>query len=355
MELKGAGSLNTPDPRFFESLGPVPLGELAELTGSAREQGRDDFEVVAAAVLGSADAGAISFLSDRRLADAARATLAGACFVAASDAALLPDTCRAVITTAPQAAWAIAAQRLHRPRRIDANAPFVHPDAMLEEGVSVGHGAVIGAGAQIGAGTQIGAHAVIGPGVAIGRRCEIGPAAAVAFALIGNAVRISASVVIGEAGFGVAVGPRGLIDVPQLGRVIIQDGVSIGAHTCIDRGAFDDTVIGENTKIDNLVQIAHNVVIGRNCVIAGHCGLSGSCVLGDGVQLGGRVGLADHVNIGSGARLAAASGVMRDVPAGETWVGIPAKPLRQFFREVAWLTRAAAQKEGEGRHEAAGR
>jgi UDP-3-O-[3-hydroxymyristoyl] glucosamine N-acyltransferase len=130
--------------------------------------------------------------------------------------------------------------------------------------------------------------------------------------------------------------------------VIVQDGVSIGAHTCVDRGAFDDTVIGENTKIDNLVQIAHNVVIGRNCAIAGHCGLSGSAVVGDGVQMGGRVGLADHVTIGSGARLAAAAGVMHDVPAGESWSGIPARPVRQFFREVAWLTKAASRKQRGG-------
>jgi UDP-3-O-[3-hydroxymyristoyl] glucosamine N-acyltransferase len=341
--------LNTPDPRFFENLGPVTLGELAELTGSAREPSRDDFEVAAAAVLGSADGRGVSFLSDRRLADAARATAAGACFVATNDAGLLPGGCRPIITPAPQAAWAIAAQRLHRPRQVDANAPFVHPDAMLEEGVSVGHGAVIGAGAQIGAGTRIGAHAVIGPGVAIGRRCEIGPAAAIGFALIGNGVHISASVVIGEAGFGVAAGPRGLIDVPQLGRVIIQDGVSIGAHTCIDRGAFDDTVIGENSKIDNLVQVAHNVTVGRNCVIAGHCGLSGSAVVGDGVQMGGRVGLADHVVIGAGARLAAAAGVMHNVPAGESWCGVPARPVRHFFREVSWLTKAAARKDKSGK------
>jgi UDP-3-O-[3-hydroxymyristoyl] glucosamine N-acyltransferase len=138
------------------------------------------------------------------------------------------------------------------------------------------------------------------------------------------------------------------MDVPQLGRVIIQDNVGIGPQTCVDRGAYPDTVIGENTKIDNLVQIAHNVVIGRNCVITGHCGLSGSAVLGDGVRLGGRVGLADHVVVGAGAQLAAASGVMRDVPAGETWCGTPARPLKQFFREVAWLTRAASRKDGGG-------
>lgn len=340
--------MNTPDPRFFDSLGPVTLGELAQLTGSTCAAELADRSIRGAAVLDRADAGAVSFFSDRRLGEAARATAAGACFVRQEDAALLPSACAPLISPGPQAAWATAAARLHRPRRLDPAAPFVHPQAMLEADVSVGHGVVIGAGAQIGAGTVIGAHAVIGPGVAIGRRCEIGPAATIGFALIGDGVSISASVVIGEAGFGVAVGPLGLIDIPQLGRVIIQDGVSIGAHTCIDRGAFDDTVVGENSKIDNLVQIAHNVRVGRNCAIAGHCGLSGSAVIGDGVQMGGRVGLADHVVIGAGARLAASSGLMHDVPAGESWAGIPAKPIRQWFREIAWLAKAAARKDRGG-------
>jgi UDP-3-O-[3-hydroxymyristoyl] glucosamine N-acyltransferase len=336
-----------PDPRFFDTQAPISLAALAKETGARLSDGAAGL-VDRAAVLGRAEADSVSFLSDRKLADLARATQAGACFVSEKDAALLPEGCARLVTPAPQAAWAMTAQRLHRPRRLDPAERAVHPDAIIEAGVVLGHGAVVGAGAQIGAGTEIGPYAVIGPGVAIGRRAQIGAGAVVGFALIGDGVRIQAGAVIGEAGFGVAVGPRGLVDVPQLGRVIIQDGVSIGAHTCIDRGAFEDTVIGENTKIDNLVQIAHNVVIGRNCAIAGHCGLSGSCVLGDGVQLGGRVGLADHVVIGAGARLAAAAGVMRDVPAGETWCGAPARPVLQFFREVAWLTRAASRKPGEG-------
>jgi UDP-3-O-[3-hydroxymyristoyl] glucosamine N-acyltransferase len=338
--------VNAPDPRFFESLGPVTLEALAELTGARCEADDDGREIASAAILSRADAGGVSFFSDRKFADAAGATAAGACFVTEKDAALLPAGCAPLVTPAPQAAWAMAAGRLHRPRRLDSSAPAIHPEAMLEEGVHLGHGVVIGAGAQIGAGAEIGAYAVIGPGVAIGRRTQVGGGAIVGFALIGDGVKIYASAVIGEAGFGVAAGPRGLIDIPQLGRVIIQDNVLIGAHTCVDRGAFDDTVVGENSKIDNLVQIAHNVVIGRNCVIAAHSGLSGSCVVGDGAQLGGRVGLADHVVVGAGARLAANAGVMRDVPAGETWCGAPARPVRQFFREVAWLTRAASRKDG---------
>jgi UDP-3-O-[3-hydroxymyristoyl] glucosamine N-acyltransferase len=339
--------MSAPDRRFFETQAPVALHLLAEQAG-ARLARASDLAVAGAAVLASADASDVTFLSDRKLAEAARATRAGACFISEANVALLPDGCAPLITPIPKGAWAMAAQRLHTPRRLDPADPPVHPSAMLEEGVVIGHGAIIGAGAQIGAGTRIGPYAVIGPGVAIGRRCQIGTGASVSCALIGDGVRLDAAVVIGEPGFGVDIGPRGLIDVPQLGRVIIQDGVSIGAHTCVDRGAYDDTVIGENTKIDNLVQIAHNVVIGRNCAIAGHCGLSGSAVVGDGVLMGGRVGLADHVTIGAGAQLAAAAGVIGDVPAGETWFGYPARPRMQYFREVAWLSRAARRRSRGG-------
>jgi UDP-3-O-[3-hydroxymyristoyl] glucosamine N-acyltransferase len=339
--------LNTPDPRFFESLGPTTLGVLAELTGAQAQPETKSLAIASAATLTHAGPHAVSFLSDRKFVEAAAATRAGACFVTQRNADRLPPGCARLVTPSPHGAWALAAQALHRPRDLDPSAPATHPDAELEEGVTLGVGAIVGAGAQIGGGAVIGAYAVIGPGVAIGRGASIGAGASVGFALIGDGVRLASQVVIGEPGFGVAGGPRGLIDVPQLGRVIIQDGVSIGAHSCVDRGAFDDTVIGENTKIDNLVQIAHNVVVGRNCLIAGHCGLSGSAVLGDGVRLGGRVGLADHVVIGAGASLAAAAGVMRDVPPGESWCGAPARPVRQFFREVAWLTRAAKRRDGE--------
>jgi UDP-3-O-[3-hydroxymyristoyl] glucosamine N-acyltransferase len=214
--------------------------------------------------------------------------------------------------------------------------------------VDLAYGVVVGPGAEIGAGTTIGANAVIGPGVAIGRDCVVGPGAVIGFALIGDRVRILANAVIGEAGFGVAGSRAGALDIPQLGRVIIQDDVSVGAGSCIDRGAYGDTVIGEHTKIDNLVQIGHNCVLGRNCLLAAHTGISGSCVIGDGVLFGGRAGIADHITIGSGAVIAAAAGVMKDVPAGEMWVGTPARPIRRFMRETAWLARQAKGREGRG-------
>ena len=200
---------------------------------------------------------------------------------------------------------------------------------------------MIGPGAEIGSGTVIGANAVVGPGVRIGRGCSVGPNVTIACALIGDRVIIHPGVNIGQDGFGFAMGARGHFKVPQIGRVIVQDGVEIGAGTTIDRGANRDTVIGEGTKIDNLVQIGHNVTVGRHCILVAQCGVSGSTVLEDFVALGGQCGVAGHLTIGMGAQVAATSGVMKDIPAGERWGGAPAQPIREFFREVAVLKKLA--------------
>ena len=177
-----------------------------------------------------------------------------------------------------------------------------------------------------GAGTVIGPTAVIGPDVRIGRNCAIGAGTTITHALIGDRVIIHPGARIGQDGFGHLPGVRGHDKVPQIGRVVIQDDVEIGANATIDRGAIRDTVIGEGTKIDNLVQIAHNVEIGRRCLLAAQTGISGSSVVGDYVMMGGQVGVADNMNIGTGASIAASAGVAWDIPAGKKYGGTPAEP-----------------------------
>ena len=192
---------------------------------------------------------------------------------------------------------------------------------------------------------------MIGPGVTIGRNCVIGAGASVLCALIGDRVIIHPGARIGQDGFGYLPSPRGHQKIPQARRVIIQDDVEIGANSTIDRGSTRDTVVGEGTKIDNLVQIAHNVSIGRHCLIAGQVGISGSSQVGDFVMMGGQVGLADHVTVGAGAMLGAQSGYMHDVPAGSRWLGSPALPARDFFRGVAALRRLARGGNGGEKEE----
>ena len=217
----------------------------------------------------------------------------------------------------------------------------IHPSARIASDAVIAPGAVVGAGADIGARTHIGPNAVIGAGVVIGADGRIGAGASVRHALIGDRVKILANAVIGEAGFGATASAEGVIDIPQLGRVIIGHDVTIGACTTVDRGALGDTVLGDQVKVDNLVQIAHNCQIGRGTAMAAHTGISGSVTIGQYVQLAGRAGVADHVTIGDQARIGAASGVMESVPAGETWAGYPAKPIRQWLRETVTLSKLA--------------
>jgi UDP-3-O-[3-hydroxymyristoyl] glucosamine N-acyltransferase len=329
-----------PDPRFFDSLPALSVAELAERIGGEVMRGGDR-KVSAVAPLGSAGGGDIAFLGDRKFAAALGKTLAGCVILPAVAHEVAPAGAAIILSDEPQAAWARASSCLHR---VISLSEADRDEAAEDDTVVFESGVVIGAGARIGRGTRIGANSVIGPGVQIGRDCVIGYNVSVGFALIGDRVRLLSGVRIGEAGFGAARSSAGPVDVPQLGRVILQDGVTVGANSCIDRGAYDDTVVGENTKIDNLVMIAHNCVIGRNCLLAAHTGISGSCIVGDNVIFGGQAGIGDHIRIGEGARVAGGAGVLADIPAGETWSGYPAKPIRQSLRETVWLAKQASGK-----------
>ncbi len=341
-----------PDPRFWQNTGPRALADLAGACGARlRDAHLADRPIAGVATLERANGSELSFVSGKRYLAQLKASAAGAVLLPEALADQAPDGVARLVSDDPAAAYARIAAELHVERRHEGEA-FVHPDARLEDDVQLGLGVVIGPGAAVGRGTRLGTRAILGAGVHVGRGCDIGANVVLKHALVGDRVRILSGAVIGEAGFGVGAGSGGTVDLPQLGRVILQDGVSVGAATCIDRGAFDDTIIGEGTKIDNLVQVGHNCVIGRHCLLAGHVGLSGSVTVGDGVQFGGRAGIADHVTIGDRAVIMAAAGVMKDVEAGAVIVGAPARPVRQFMREVAWVTREAQKRVG-ARDEAA--
>jgi UDP-3-O-[3-hydroxymyristoyl] glucosamine N-acyltransferase len=338
---------------FFKRRAGLTLREIVALAGAEPQHGAElDRRITGIAALDRAAPGDLCFLDSAKFAARASICQAGACLAPERLAHLVPGCVSVLYAREPYRAFVEVARTLFadalRPSSLFAAqgiaaGAVVHPSARLENGVTIDPGAVIGPRAEIGAATVIGAGAVIGPNVHIGRDCAIGPNASIMHALIGDRVIVHPGCRIGQDGFGYLMGATGHRKVPQIGRVIIQDDVEIGANTTIDRGAMSDTVIGEGTKIDNLVQIAHNVLIGRHCVLASQTGISGSAVIEDNVMTGGQVGIADHITIGAGAALGAKAGVMHDAPPGARWVGAPAKPVRQFFREVAALERLAGQ------------
>jgi UDP-3-O-[3-hydroxymyristoyl] glucosamine N-acyltransferase len=347
-------------PDFFSQQHELTIGEIATLTGAAPRPGAPlDRRIRNIAPLDTARAADITFLDNAEYLGELSNTGAGACLLSARFAAAAPERLAVLIAAEPYRAFVTVARALF-PEALRPSSPFgtsgraagahVHPSARVEAGVTIDPLAVVGPRAEIGSGTLIAAGAVIGPQVAIGRDCAIGAGVTVLHALIGDRVIIHPGARIGQDGFGYLPSPQRHVKIPQSRRVIIQDDVEIGANVTIDRGSIRDTVIGEGTKIDNLVQIAHNVRIGRHCLIAGQVGISGSARVGDFVMLGGKVGIADHVTIGDRASLGAQSGVMADVPAGARWIGSPAQPVRDFMKGVAVLRRLARGKR-EGKTE----
>jgi UDP-3-O-[3-hydroxymyristoyl] glucosamine N-acyltransferase len=348
-------------PFFFKRSGGLSLREIASLVGGEPREGANlDRRISGIAPLDRAAPSELSFLDSAKYVQQAATTVAGACLTTQRFSDVLPRRVSVLTVREPYRAFVEVARALF-PDALRPSSLFeatgvtagahVHPSARLENGVTVDPGAVIGPGAEIGSGTVIGAGATIGAKVCIGRDCAIGPNATITHALIGDRVIIHPGCAIGQDGFGFVRGPRGAEKVPQVGRVIIQDEVEIGANSTVDRGAIRDTLIGEGTKIDNMVHIAHNVSIGRHCLLAGQVGISGSSTVEDGVIMGGQAGVADHLTVGAGAMLGAKAGVMSDVPPGARWAGYPARSGKQWLREVATLERLARKSRGGRTHD----
>ena len=330
------------DARFYARSGPFSMAEVATAaSGTAAASSR---MLRGVAPLQAAGPDEVSFLDNRKYAAALDMTAAGAVIVHPSMASRVPDSAVAIVVAATYEGWARVARMFHpKPSHMPGVHPaaLVSPGAVVDELASTGAFACIEEGAQIGAGSWVGPYVSVGAGVVIGQDCRIGAHASLSHALLGDRVCLHPGVRVGQEGFSFAHTKTGYLTIPQLGRVLIEDDVEVGANSTIDRGSVQDTVIGAGSRLDNLVQIGHNVRLGRCCVIVAQVGISGSTVLEDFVQVGGQAAMAGHLRIGRGAQIGAQAGVISDTAPGAVLLGSPAQPRHEFFRQVATLKRMA--------------
>jgi UDP-3-O-[3-hydroxymyristoyl] glucosamine N-acyltransferase len=328
------------------------LQQIAEAV-EARLQGDGNVEIGGVASIGSASPGDLVFVEEEKYLQ--RALQSGAGAVVAGEFAAGASGKPLLISRHPKLAFARAARFLRDGNRegrsagVDASA-VVRPSARLGASVVVEEHAVVGEGAEIGESTWIGAGCAVGRGVKIGRECEIYPHVTIyAGTTLGDRVIVHAGAVLGSDGFGyVRDSESGRYEkFPQVGRLVIEDDVEIGANTTIDRGALDETRIGRGTKIDNLVHIGHNCRLGQNVVIAAQTGLSGSIVIENDVVLGGQVGIGEHARIEEGVMLGGQGGVLPNKVLrgkGVAFWGTPAQPVRQYLKQLAALARLGKKK-----------
>ncbi len=338
------------DDCFYKSRGPFTVEEIATISGCLDvRQGNAESNLTTIqgiASLEDAGIGHLSVLHNAKYVPALKTTKASFCMIHPDYVLQAPQNLTLFIDPYPYRAYAAIATAFYP----DVEDTFVnqneaiHPTAKIGQNCLIEQGVVIGPCAEIGDNTKIGAHTVIGPHVKIGNNCSIAPHVTLFYCVIGNECILYPGVRVGQAGFGFHMDDKGHVKVPQLGRVLIHDDVEIGSNTTIDRGSLDDTIIGRGSRIDNLVQIAHDVQLGRGCVIVAQVGIAGSTKLGDYVIVAGQVGISGHLKIGSKTRIAAQSGVMRDVSPGETIAGSPAVPIKQWHRQTVCISNLTHKK-----------
>lgn len=329
------------DPRFYKNNGPFSLKQIAEIcNASLVDETKSDIMINDIASIFKGVEGEISFFFDKKKKDAATNIKTTACVTSKDFVSLIPQDVIVLLSDNPHDSFVKLNYAMYSEILSEAKiceTAKIAKTAKIGQNCYIGDYVVIGENVEIGDNCYLEPNCVIADGCKLGNDCRIGSCANIMHSIIGNNVYIYGGARIGWDGFGFQTVQGQHKRIPQLGRVIIGNDVEIGANSCIDRGALDDTIIGDGCRIDNLVQVAHNDVLGRGCILVALTGIAGSCNFGDYVVVGGQAGFADHLNIGSQAQIGAKSGVMRDVEAGTAVMGIPAIGFRDFMKQTATI------------------
>lgn len=329
------------DPRFYKNNGPFSLKQIAEIcNASLVDETKSDIMINDIASIFKGGEGEISFFFDKKKKEAAANIKTTACVTSKDFASLIPQNVIVLLSDNPHDSFVKLNYAMYSEILSEAKiceTARIAKTAKIGQNCYIGDYVVIGENVEIGDNCYLEPNCVIADGCKLGNNCRIGSCANIMHSIIGNNVYIYGGARIGWDGFGFQTVQGQHKRIPQLGRVIIGNDVEVGANACIDRGALDDTIIGDGCRIDNLVQVAHNDVLGRGCILVALTGIAGSCNFGDYVVVGGQAGFADHLNIGSQAQIGAKSGVMRDVEAGTAVMGIPAIGFRDFMKQTATI------------------
>ena len=335
--------------KFFIPRGPFTLMELAKIANceivipysEVLDTPVEEKLILNVATLGMATSSEISFLSNARYSELFKVTEAGACIIKDENIPIAPSGTVLLIHDDPYLAYAKIASKFYPKEVLSSISQLQHQinsSSKIHETAVIAPGAFIGEGAEIGKDCIIHSNAYIGNGVIIGSSTIVYQGAIIQYALVGENCIIHPGVKIGQDGFGYASSKKeGIVKIPQIGGVIIGNNVEIGANTCIDRGALEDTIIGSGTKIDNLVQIGHNVIVGENCIIVAQVGIAGSTKIGDGAMIAGQAGISGHLSVGDNAVIAGGSGVTKNVADGTKVAGYPAINIQDWHRQVIFL------------------
>jgi UDP-3-O-[3-hydroxymyristoyl] glucosamine N-acyltransferase len=336
------------DKRFYRRAGPFSVAQVAASVGAEPvASGIAPFLLQDIAPLEDAKPDELTVFTDIRYLDQLAGSRAGAILTSDTLIRHVPEQRRILLVNNPRLAFAQAGYLFYpqtAPVAGIAVSAVVHPSARIGEGSQIDAGAILEADVEVGQGSVVGYNTVLSRGVRIGNGVKIGPNCSISHSVLGDRVEVASGVTIGSEGFGFVPGPTGLLRMLQIGVVIIENDVKLGANCTIDRGAATETRIGAGSVLDNQVHIAHNVKIGRNCVLCGQVGVAGSTIIGDGVMIGGQAGIADHLSIGDGAQISAKCGVIRDVAANTAVAGYPAIPVKTWHRQTLGLAKMFGAK-----------